>query len=369
MDSLRGIFDGVKVLSLAEQYPGPYATLLLADLGADVVLVERPRGGDPSRVFAPFFRALARNKRSCCIDLKAPEGQAQLRALARNADVVLEGFRPGTMDRLGVGYEALREHNPRLIYASISGFGQTGPYRDRTAHDLSYQAVSGLLFDQIGQERLNLPTVAFGDLGSAMFAAFAVAAALYGREKTGLGTSIDVSMTDGLVSWMTTFLGPAMSGEPAFAVFEEPAYGAFACKGGARLTLSIAHEDHFWRALCEVLELPEAAALKGPERVQRNAELRSAIAGKLLLQPLEHWAPLFDARSIPWSPLNTLQQVLDDPHFRARGLFGAVARKGIAEGHVLQPVKFSAYGSSLRRPSPELGEHTAEVIEEYGRGS
>ncbi len=361
------IFDGVRVLSLAEQYPGPYATMLLADLGADVVLVERPKGGDPARAWPPVFRSLARNKRSLCLDLKTDEGLAQLRELVAEADVILEGFRPGTMDRLGVGYEALRAVNPKIIFASISGFGQTGPYRDRTAHDLSYQAISGHLFDRAsgdGRGDGAAPAVAYGDLGSGTFAAFAIASALFARERTGEGTAIDVSMTDGLVSWMTAYLAPAMAGEPAFTILGEPAYGTFVTADRRQLTLSIAHEDHFWRALCGLLAMEDVADLRHQARLEHAADLEARLAAAIVAEPLAHWAELFDAHAIPWSPLHGLQQVLDDPHFRARGMFAAVAGEdGRPEGHVMQPVRFSRWDTSLRRPSPRLGQHTAEVLE------
>jgi crotonobetainyl-CoA:carnitine CoA-transferase CaiB-like acyl-CoA transferase len=358
------LFDGVRVLSLAEQYPGPYATLLLADLGADVVLVERPKGGDPARAWPPVFRSLARNKRSVCLDLKTAEGAEQLRALVTEADVLLEGFRPGTMDRLGVGYEALRAVNPKIIFVSLSGFGQDGPYRDRTAHDLSYQAISGHLVDGGA-----VPAVAYGDLGSGTFAAFAIASALFARERTGEGTAIDVSMADGLVSWMTAYLSPAMSGEPAFTILGEPAYGIFATKDGRKLTVSIAHEDHFWRALCGLLAMEDVAPLQHHARLERAAELEARLAAALAAEPLAHWAELFDRHAIPWSPLHDLPQVLADPHFRARGMFasvpGEVGERGEAVGHVMQPVRFSRWESALRRPSPRLGEHTAEVLAEW----
>lgn len=360
------LFDGVRVLSLAEQYPGPYATLLLADLGADVVLVERPAGGDPARMFPPFFRSLARNKRSVCIDLKSDEGRGQLLELVAAADVLLEGFRPGTMDRLGVGYRALSAINPRLIYVSISGFGQEGPYRDRTAHDLSYQAIAGHLFSQSGiGDDAATPAIAYGDLGSGTFAAFAIASALYARERTGRGTSVDISMTDALVSWMTAYLAPAMAGHSSFEFLQEPAYGVFRCSDGRKLTLSIAHEDHFWRALCGLLGIADAAGLSGPQRLAQAGALRARIAQALRAQPLEHWAAALDAASIPWSPLNDLSEVASDPHFRSRGLFATIpAADGAQEPHVLQPVRFSAWPTQLVRPAPRLGEHTAEVFAE-----
>jgi crotonobetainyl-CoA:carnitine CoA-transferase CaiB-like acyl-CoA transferase len=358
------IFEGVRVLSLAEQYPGPFATLLLADLGADVILVERPGGGDPSRAYPAVFRSLARNKRSICIDLKAETGKSQLRALCAEADVLIEGFRPGTMERLGVGYAALKTINPRLIYASISGFGQDGPYRDRTAHDLSYQAISGHLFDRLGARSNRPPAIAYGDLGSGLIAAFAVAAALFARERTGKGTAVDISMTDTLVSMMTAYLGPLMAGEPAFEILGEPAYGIFPVAQGRALTLSIAHEDHFWRALCEALGMQDVAALDQPARLADAEGLRGRIATALAAHPLDYWSPILDSRAIPWSPLNGLSDVLADPHFQHRKLFVSVATpNGRVERHVRQPVRFSAWPSAIARPAPALGEHTAEVLE------
>jgi crotonobetainyl-CoA:carnitine CoA-transferase CaiB-like acyl-CoA transferase len=363
---MKGPFDGMRVLSLAEQYPGPYATMLMADLGADVILIERPAGGDPARAFPDFFAAISRNKRSACIDLKSAYGKDQLKRLVTTADVLLEGFRPGTMARLGVAYADLEPVNPRLVYASISGFGQSGPYRDRVAHDLSYQAISGLLF---GDEAPQTPAVSYADLAGAMFTAFAIATALFGRERTGKGTYIDVSMTDCLVSWMNVYIDPKMNRGATIAARAEPGYGVFRCADGWTLTLSIAHEDHFWRRLCVALDLPELQALNHRERVGRTSELRPCLQSRLSKQPLEHWARIFDEKGIPWSPLNDLEQVIEDPHFQERGLFASLRRDDeTMDRHVRQPLQFSAYGTTINRPVPQLGEHTREVLGEEGHG-
>ncbi|WP_315837450.1 CaiB/BaiF CoA-transferase family protein [Bradyrhizobium prioriisuperbiae] len=360
---MTSIFENIRILSLAEQYPGPYATMLLADMGADVILVERPNGGDPARAYPPFFRALARNKRSVCVDLKSKQGREQLLSLAASADVVLEGFRPGTMDRLGVGYGTMKAVNERLIYVSISGFGQAGPYRDRTAHDLSYLAFAGHLFDRATGTRADFPNVSYGDLSSAMFAAFSIASALFGRERTGRGTEIDVSMTDGLISWMSTYVAPAMDGEVPFEILGEPAYGVFDVKGGRRITLSIAHEDHFWRALCALLDMPDASELVQADRLRERDVLRRRISKALSAHSLDHWQPLLDRHAVPWSPLNALADVIDDPHVRSRNLFRKLSRTdGTTENHVIQPVRFSAWSTDIRRPTPKLGEHSNEIF-------
>jgi crotonobetainyl-CoA:carnitine CoA-transferase CaiB-like acyl-CoA transferase len=357
-----GAFDGVRVLSLAEQYPGPYATLLMADFGADVIMVERPDGGDPARIFQDFFAALARNKRSVVLDLKSPEGRGHFLGMVQEADIVIEGFKPGTMERLGFGYADLKNINERLIYISISGFGQNGPYRDRVAHDLSYQAVAGLLFAKTGPCDAP-PALSLADLCGGMFAAFSAATALYAREKTGFGTYVDVSMTDGLVSWMTSFLTPQMNKGISLSVSDLPGYGAFRCSDGGVLTLSIVHEDHFWKRLCDALDMAAESGLDQALRTARNDELRALVRSRISQHALAYWAEIFDDRGIPWSPLLNLAEVIDDRHFHERGMFHSIDdRQGGSQFHVMQPLKFSRFTSSLRRLAPMLGEHNQGVL-------
>ena len=363
--------DGIRIVSLAEQYPGPYATLLLADLGAEVVLVERNQGGDPARQFPDFHAALNRNKKSVTLDIKADAGRAQLRDLVASADVLMEGFRPGTMARLGFGYEAMAKLNPGLVYVSISGFGQTGPYRDRPAHDISYQAIAGFLFRHVAQGSVEDPgSIAVGDLSSGMFAALGTLAALFERGRTGKGKHVDVSMTDGLVSWMSVMLGPVMNGGAIADIGAEPAYGVFKCADGKLLTLSIAHEDWFWQPLCRLLDLADAAPLTRPERVARGDELRSRIAVAIAMRERDVWSVDLDAAGIPWGPVNALDEVAADPHFRARGLFRQVGDgDGTMRKHVAQPLVFSGDHPGPRSGVPRLGEHTAEVLRELQRPS
>jgi crotonobetainyl-CoA:carnitine CoA-transferase CaiB-like acyl-CoA transferase len=356
--------DGVRIVSLAEQYPGPYATLLLADLGADVILVERPGGGDPARQFPAFHAALNRNKRSVALDLKTAAGQQALRDLVGDADVLMEGFRPGTMERLGFGYDAMAALNPRLVYVSISGFGQTGPYRDRPAHDISYQAVAGFLFRQAETGATANPgDVAVGDLSSGMFAALGTLAALFERTRTGRGKHVDVSMTDGLVSWMSVMIGPVLNGEPVADIGAEPAYGLFRCADGKLLSLSIAHEDWFWRPLCTLIGMDDAAALTRRDRVAQTEALTQRIAGIMATRDRDAWGAGLDAAGIPWGPVNTLAEAASDPHFRARGMFHDVAAGGGApRWHVAQPLVLSGERPGPRRDAPRLGEHTEEIL-------
>jgi crotonobetainyl-CoA:carnitine CoA-transferase CaiB-like acyl-CoA transferase len=363
--------DGLRILSLAEQYPGPYATLLLADLGADVVLVERPNGGDPARaVSAGFFEGLNRNKRSLAVDLKRAEGREILVRLARDADVLLEGFRPGAMDRLGLGYDALRELNQGLVYVSISGFGQDGPLRDRAAHDLTYQGIAGLLYERVASRDVSpTPAPAVGDLSAGMFGALAALTGLVQRSRTGRGCHVDVSMLDGLVSWMSALLVPAINGLGRVGLPRQPAYGLFETADRRLLSLSIAHEDRFWRALCEATGLgDEAATLDVAEREARVDELRARLAGRIAQRTLAAWTEDLGRADICFGPVNDLADVAADEQVVARQLVVELAGEGErpARRHVRQPLRFDGAGPGPRRHVPGLGEHTREVLAEAG---
>jgi crotonobetainyl-CoA:carnitine CoA-transferase CaiB-like acyl-CoA transferase len=354
--------DGIRILCLAEQYPGPYATMLLADLGAEVVIVERPQGGDPARAFPGFHGALNRNKRAITLDLKTEAGKARLERLIADADVFMEGYRPGTIARLGFGPERVRQDHPGLVYVSISGFGQNGPQRDRPAHDLSYQTMAGLLFNLTAGTGHAVPSeVAIGDLSSGLFAALGIVTALFARTRTGEGTYLDVSMTDGLVSLMSVFLGGALNGSENADIGAEPAYALFTCGDGKRLSLSIAHEDWFWRPLCDLLELPQHRDLVRAQRVERVTELRHEIAAALAKQPRSHWAEVLEKAGIPWGPVNSLAEVVAEPQFAARGLFVTAAADATPGArYVRQPLLFDGVAFPLRRGVPELGEANAE---------
>lgn len=354
--------DGIRILCLAEQYPGPYATMLLADLGAEVVIVERPQGGDPARAFPSFHGALNRNKRAITVDLKTAEGKARLERLIAEADVFMEGYRPGTISRLGFGPERLRAAYPGLVYVSISGFGQDGPQRDRPAHDLSYQTMAGLLFNLTAGTGHEVPSeVAIGDLSSGLFAALGIVTALFARTRTGEGSYLDVSMTDGLVSLMSVFLAGALNGAENADIGAEPAYALFTCGDGKRLSLSIAHEDWFWRSLCGLLGLPQHGDLVRAQRVARAVALRRDIAAALAAQPRDHWAAALDEAGIPWGPVNSLDEVIAEQQFVTRGLF-VTATQDTAPGtrYVRQPLLFDGVAFPLKRGVPGLGEANAE---------
>ena len=358
-------FAGVRILSLAEQLPGPLATMLLADLGADVILVERPAGGDPSRRFAGLFAALNRNKRSVAIDLKTEAGRVQFLSLVDTADVVLEGFRPGVMARLGLDAAVLRARKPSLVCLSISSFGQTGPSSQVAGHDLSIQSALGMIDVPAGQEASAvMPVLPLADIASGMYAAFGIVTGLFARCRTQQGSQIDVSMSDSLLSWMSIFLVPPALGLPIRPLPpNDPGYGLFGTADGRQITLSIAGEDRMWASLCQLLELGDSlASLDEAERCRRRGEivpvLRAAI-GRSTHDAL--CTALSDAR-IAFGPVRRQDEVLRDPHTDARRMAVAVDGSGGAGPYVRQPLIIDGQIGSYTRDAPSLGQHNAELL-------
>ena len=357
--------SGIRILSLAEQYPGPYATMLLADLGADVIMVERPGSGDPSRRFAGLFASFNRNKRSVVLDLKSTAGKEEFLRLVDTADVVMEGFRPGVMARLKIGAVDLRARKPALIFVSISSFGQNGPQAGVAGHDLSIQAAAGMIDVPVGQEAgLALPVLPLADIASAMFAALGVVTALFARTESGRGTEIDVSMLDSLVSWMTPFLVPPMNNLPTRTLPpQDPGYGLFATADSRQITLSIAGEDAMWSALCTLLGLTQFAALTELERSASAKEIGPPLRAAIALWPYEHLYQRLEALGIAFGPVRLLHEVLADPQMVARRMTVEVDGPQGAQKFVRQPLMLDGDAGVIRNQAPSLGQHTAEVLD------
>jgi crotonobetainyl-CoA:carnitine CoA-transferase CaiB-like acyl-CoA transferase len=335
--------------------------MLLADLGAEVTLLERPRGGDPSRRFSGHFLALSRNKKSVAADLKTEAGQQVFWTLAAGTDVVIEGFKPGTMARLGLDAASVRRRFPDVIYVSISSFGQTGPLSPRGGHDITMQGMAGLV-DSDARQPAPLP---LADLSSAMFAALATVSALFGRQRTPGGTSIDVSMLDCLLSWRSTMLVSGLNSlDPAPYPPEDPGYGVFETSDATLVTFSIAGEDHQWAALCAAVDLPEYAQLTTIEREQRATDitprLRQAVRGT-------PWPVLQDRLTdggVGYGPVYNGISALDDDQAKAREI--VVDVPGTDWRVLRQPVLFDGAGGRVRHSVPALGEHTAEILLAHG---
>ena len=378
MDQTKsGALAGLRVIDLTQVMAGPFCTMLLADLGADVIKIEPPNG-DSTRTMpgavgtdSPSFNAVNRGKRSVVLDLKTAAGVEAVKALVRTADIVVENYRPGTLEKLGLGYAALSAINPRLIYASISGYGQTGPDRNKGGFDLVAQGVSGIM--SVTGEPDGAPVksgIPLTDLGAGMFATIGILAALEHRHKTGQGQQVDTSLLDagvGLSVWESTqyFSGRGIPERLGSAHRMSAPYQAFRCADGY-ITIGGANDRSFHR-ICEVLGHPEWKEM--PEfltdgmRIRNREDLAARIEAITTTQPRAHWLQLFDANNIPCGPINDYSQVFQDPQVIARELVVDVTHPTLGAIKALgSPIKMSATPPDVRRRAPLLGEHTEEVL-------
>lgn len=343
--TVRTLLDGVRVLDLGIWRPVPYATQLLAEMGADVLKVEPP-GGDPMRVFPQLFDILNAGKRSIVVDLKEPEGQGEVLRLAADADAMLEGFRPGVADRLGVGYDDVRAVNDAIVYCSISGYGASGPWSQVPGHDLNYQALSGVLAPKGGKP---VPaSIPIGDLGAGMTAAMAVVAAVLRARGSGEGERIDIGIADVLATWTGAVGALVPRGSPQ-AMSGMPGYGIYRTADGGIVSLGVLAEDHFWVAMCEALGLDDLCDVGVVERVQRKDELDAEVSKAIAQLDRETVLERLEEHDVPVAPILDREQMLEHEHFRHRGTVIADERApgAPAMGH---PARYHVH------PARELGE-------------
>lgn len=359
---------GIRVLDLTRLLPGPYATLLLADLGADVIKIEEPRHGDPVRGIPPFldgksarFLALNRNKMSVSLDLKPPQGREIFLRLSQTADVVMEGFRPGVAKRLGIDYDSVRRGNPDIIYSSLTGYGQESPYRDHVGHDVNYIARAGLL--SLTGTSPTIPGAPVADLSGAMFAVLSVLAALRARDQGRGGAFLDISLTDAVISWLTIhvaeYLSTGKTPRPQDLVLTGgfPCYHIYETRDGKYLAVG-ALEGKFWATLCEALGVPEFIPHQFSD--EKREEIFQSLAAIFASKTQSQWLEELDPREIPVSPVLNLAEVAQDPHVREHRLIRE-DELGIAF-----PVHMADSQAKKDRPPPELGEHTREILSELG---
>ncbi len=375
---MSGPLSGTTVLDLTRLLPGGYCTLLLADLGADVVKVEEPGRGDYIRWTPPLVegestghRALNRGKRSITLNLKEQDGVRLLRALAAEADVLVESFRPGVMSRLGVGWERLSVDNRRLVYCAISGYGQDGPYRDVVGHDINYIGYGGVLSmtGSPGGPPV-LPGVQIGDMGGGgSLAAIGILAALFERERTGRGRFVDTSMLDGIVSWLSIHAGAALATADTLRPGAGPLTGGYACYrvyrcADDRYVTVGALEPQFWRALCETIGREDLIDEQygPPERQAQMAEQLQAVFER---EPRDAWLARFEGVAACVGPVNDLLEALADPQVRHRRMVVEVDGHEVGPG---SPFTMEPPAEPALRPAPGFGEHTAEVLATVGVG-
>lgn len=290
------LLSGLRVLDLSIWRPGPYATSLLAALGSDVLKVEPP-GGDPMRQYAGLFESINAGKRSVELDLKCRADQERAFTLAREADVLVEGFRPGVMARLGLDASTVRQANPGLVYCSISGYGQDDPRADLPGHDVNYQAWAGALTPEGGTA--TMPPLPIADLAGGMAAAFGICAAVVGRYATGEGAQLDVSMTDVLATWtgrIASTSGSPQSGPVA-------GYGIFDTADGGQVALGVISEQHFWSNLCSELGLDDLAPLSFDERSTRGADMQRALTAAIASRRRDELVAALTAAGVPVAPV------------------------------------------------------------------
>lgn len=378
-----GALGGLKVLDLTRILSGPFATMTLADLGADVIKVEEPREGDDTRQWAPpyqgdeaaYFLSVNRNKRSLAVDLKHPVGISVVRRLAAAADVVVENFRPGTADRLGLGYQQLKGLNPALIYASVSGFGHTGPMAAEPGYDAVAQALSGIM--SVTGEPDGPPVrvgVSSADLGAGMWTVIGVLAALHARQRSGLGQQVDVSLLDGQVAWLSYVAsGYFATGEiPRRYGSAHPTivpYQAFQTADG-HLMVAVGN-DSLWRRFAPVVGLEHLAAdhrfATNPDRVAHREQLLPLIAEKLLHRTSAEWATALSEAGVPAAPINTVDQALHHPQVAARGMVVEAEHPNAGRVQMVgSPVKLSDDPPTVRCAPPLHGEHTTEILTAMG---
>jgi crotonobetainyl-CoA:carnitine CoA-transferase CaiB-like acyl-CoA transferase len=364
--------SGLKVLDLSLFLPGPMVTLMMADHGADVIKIEPVGGGEPTRGIGEvknglsvYFRNTQRGKRSIQLDLKSAEGQAVFRKLAAEADVLIEAYRPGVADRLGVGYAALSAINPGLVYASLSAFGQSGRYRDRPAHDLAVQALAGTLplgADQAGAPVM--PGTLTADALSSLTALAGILMALYRREKTGQGDYLDISMFDAVIAWTPHATGSV------FAKGEAPDLASSRFWGGAALYGLYETADHRWIALggselkfaenlLNGLGRPDLIAAAKTPPGEGQAPLRAFLREVFATRTQSEWVAWFEGRDICFAPVRTLKEAFDDPFLVERGM---LTRDAEGSEIVGSPIRFHAEPAQITPRAPALNAHGPEII-------
>ncbi|MCH7786476.1 MAG: CoA transferase [Chloroflexi bacterium] len=378
--------EGMKVLDFTQIMAGPFCTMLLADMGADVVKVEKPGGGDDTRRMGPpflngesaAFLGINRNKRSIILNIKDEQGVGVAHRMAKEADVLIQNFRPGTLERIGLGYQDMQKLNPALIYCNISGFGNTGPYKDRGGFDLVAQGMSGLMsltgLPDSSPVKVGVPIT---DLNAGMYATYGILSAYISRLKTGKGQLVDTSLLEAGIAYTfwesAIFFASGQLPTPMGSAHRLSApYQAFPTSDGY-INIGAANQAN-WERMCEAIDrhelLDDARFATNADRMQNLKELVTTLEETFATQNTAHWLDVLEKAGVPSGPINNIADVYADPQVQAREMMvemehpqaGRVRNIGI-------PVKLSETPGSIRRPAPTLGQHTDEVLAEFGYSS
>ncbi|MBC2716862.1 MAG: CoA transferase [Desulfobacteraceae bacterium] len=364
----NGALNGLTVLDLSRLLPGPFCSMILADHGARVIAIEDKRyAGEAGGNFT-----VLRNKEHITLNLKSDKGREIFFNMAEKADIILEGFRPGVTKRLGVDYESVSKINPKIIYCSISGYGQTGPYRDEAGHDVNYLSVAGVL-DLIGEKDRppSIPGIQIADLaGGGMNAAIGILIALYAREQTGKGQYIDISMTDGSMSLLSLvlslkqFIGLPVNRSDSFLSHRYACYNTYETADKRYLSIG-AVENRFWKNLCNYFDKPEYIALQYDD--VKRIEIINFVKQKFKQKTLDKWCKELDGLDICWGPVRSLDEAMEAPLFKEREM---VVDLKDSNGKMVKflgvPVKLSDTPGSVRTIPPAFGENTNTVLKEFG---
>jgi crotonobetainyl-CoA:carnitine CoA-transferase CaiB-like acyl-CoA transferase len=376
-------FEDLLVLELAQAVAGPYIGTLLADLGAEVIHIERPKIGDLARHWIPirgdlsfYFAVVNRNKKSMTLDLKSSEGREIFLKLAEKADVIIENFVPGVVESLGVGYEVVKKINPKVIYCHVSGFGQDGPYRDRPAFDQLIQGEAGIISYTGTKEtpcKINVPIT---DILAAMYGVYAILAALLRRERTGEGAEIDISLFDCAVTMMTNLMNmvlvEGMKDEDlrmGTKYFLATPYEPYPAGDGKLLNIVVATEWH-WEAFCKSVGLEnllkDERFKTNQQRLKHREELEKIIIEKLKEKSRDEWIEILLKAGVPCGAVNEIKEVINHPQTIARNVIVEIDYPGLGKIKTFNnPVKISGIRFSVQRP-PKLGEHTEEILKKLG---
>jgi crotonobetainyl-CoA:carnitine CoA-transferase CaiB-like acyl-CoA transferase len=380
---LTGALEGTVCIDASGHVAGPYAGSLLGDLGCEVIKVELPDGGDTHRGrnpkyegYGPSFRVLNRNKKSLTLNLREKKGREILLKLLETADILLENFRPATRKRLGLDYQELSKLNPRLIHCSISGYGQSGPYRDKPGFDTIGQALSGMLSLVTDFDNPKVAGFSITDHSSGIFAAHGIMAALLGRQKTGQGQFVDVSLLQVSLAFIESHVADYLNGGEAVSRdnFPRGRIYCFVCADAKPLVIHLSGHQQAWEGLLKAAGrmdlLEDARFTTRKDRADRHWEIVKLLQETFRTEPREHWLPRLDANDIPNAPINSVPEVFNDPQIKHMGIPKQIDHPRMGKTNLVgSPINLSGTPAQFFRPAPLLGEHTEEILTRLGYGS